>query len=112
CRPCNARDIGSLSSPPREHPITTYQGFLSKGPAARRRPTAAREAYSRTLSVRPREPTKQMAFFSGLLARAELARADLHRLHVKLMLEPVEDLVADLTPIAQSDHAPALCVDG
>src|SRR3970040_620822 len=33
---------------------------VEKGPVARRRPTAAREAYSCTLSVQPRAPTKQM----------------------------------------------------
>src|SRR4029453_15895534 len=44
--------------------------------------------------------------------RAELARSDLHRLHVELVLEPMENLVADLTPIAQSDYAPPLGRDG
>ena len=53
-----------------------------------------------------------MAFFSGLLPRAELARSDLHRLHIELVLEPMENLVADLTPIAQSDHPPPLGRDG
>src|SRR5262245_20371089 len=39
----------------------------------------------------------------GRSARAELARADLHRLHVELVLDAVQDLVADLAAVPQSD---------
>src|SRR5947207_4167081 len=45
-----------------------------KGPAARRRPKVAREAYSCTLSVRPRAPTKQMGP-DGQPAKRAQARA-------------------------------------
>ena len=46
------RDLGAC----RRNPATA----MRRVPDARRRPMAAREAYSRTLSVRPRAPTKQM----------------------------------------------------
>src|SRR5215813_2897222 len=48
----------------------------------------------------------------GRSARAELARADLHRLHVELVFDAVQDLVADLAAVPQADDAEPLRVEG
>ena len=56
CWPTSARNSASSR-------LRKNAQAAQKGPDARRRPTAAREAYSCTLSVRPRAPTKQMGLF-------------------------------------------------
>src|SRR5262249_26218613 len=46
-----------------------------------------------------RSRSRQVEDLGG--GRAQLARADLERLHVQLVLEPVKDLIADLAPVAE-----------
>src|SRR5882672_3225225 len=59
--------ISIIEARPRKTRRTSFgenraQG-AEKGPDARRRPKAAREPYSCTVSARPREPTKQMGLY-------------------------------------------------